>query len=216
MKQAHSVATASLSQTDFYKIMAISVGTLLGDAFLLRSKEKRGNSARLTIKQSNIHEEWLLMLHDFYSKYGLCNPEKPKLGTLKNGYQYLRFHTFANPIFTELHNLFYVKKGGKFVKRVSLLISKYFDATTLAAWLCDDGTAHNGSSAFCTDSFTPECLNNLIAIVSDKFGIKLIPYMHLKKYNRLQVAREDMPKFVALVKPHLPATMYHKLGDFNV
>ncbi len=44
-------------------------------------------------------------------------------------------------------------------------------------------------------------------------GINLVKYTHMSKYNRLQVARADMPKFNKLIREHLHPSMMHKLGD---
>lgn len=200
-----------LQKENIKDIMAISVGTLLGDAHC----EKRGN-ARLTIKQSILHKEWFDWLHKFYVEHGLCSDRKPQMRVLKSGYKYYKFNTYTNNIFNELHSLFYIKKDSKNVKYVNLEIYKYFEPKTLATWLCDDGTVRNGNSAFCTDSFSPNCIENLIYIVKSKFDINLIPYKHYKKYTRLQVDRKDMFKFVNLIKEHLHPSMHYKLGDFKV
>lgn len=71
-------------------LVAICVGTLLGDGYA----EKRGSSARLTLKQSLEHRGWIMWLHsrasrlDTFSNHGLCrsrrldlldNPSIPKV-----------------------------------------------------------------------------------------------------------------------------------------
>ena len=221
-------------------IISISVGILLGDAHCEnRSKggegvlfgikiPKRGN-ARLAIKQTDKHSEWLIWLHDIYSSHGFTSLKKPELKTasLKYtglNYSYYKFNTYSRPLFGALHHLFYAATkdnlsmtypiGKDYTKRLDSSLFNYLDALAIAAWIADDGTNRNGSTAFCTDSFSPQCLNILIAIFKENFGIELYKYRH-STYTRLSVARADMPKFASLVKPYLHASMFYKLGDFK-
>jgi hypothetical protein len=223
-------------------IISVSIGVLLGDAHCER-RSNNGN-ARLAIKQTDKHSEWLIWLHDVYSSHSFTGSKKPTLKTasLKYtglNYSYYKFNTYSRPLFGALHHLFYAPStpgrsfrksetfsetppGGEdaaplgkiYTKRLDSSLFNYLDALAIAAWIADDGTNRNGSTAFCTDSFSPQCLDILIAIFKDKFGIKLYKYRHLT-YTRLSVARADMPKFASLVKPYLHASMFYKLGDFK-
>ena len=214
-------------------IISTSIGTLLGDAHCER-RSKTGN-ARLTLKQTDKHSEWLLWLHGLYSTNGFASLERPTLKTasLKStglNYSYYKFNTYSVPFsaafcgakaprfllrkFSSLHRLFYTPNLKGYTKQLDSSLFNYLDACALAAWVSDDGLTRNGSTAFCTDSFSPGCLDILIDIFNDKFGIKVCKYKHTN-YTRLRIAREDMPKFATLVKPYLHTSMIYKLGDFK-
>jgi hypothetical protein len=107
------------------------------------------------------------------------------------------------------------KKSAVYVKYVDIAIIHFLTAVAIAAWVSDDGTARNGSTAFCTDSFSDGCLDILIHAMMLNHGINLVKYTHMSKYNRLQVARADMPKFNKLIREHLHPSMMHKLGDWK-
>lgn len=192
------------------------VGTLLADAHI----EKRGNSARMDIKQGLKHQEWLLWQHSFLSSRNLCNPDLPqqRLTTSKNGskqHVYLRIRLYSSSLLILLHSLFYKYDGTRYVKVLDVVIIPYLSPTAIAAWVADDGTDLNGSTAFCTDSFSPECLDILIYAMQHKYGITLYKFTHVGKYTRLAVSRADIPRFAALVKQHLHPTFHYKLGDFQ-
>ena len=194
------------------KVISVSVGSLIADAHC----EKRGVSARLTIKQSNVHADWFFWLYHIFATNQLCSPVKPTLKTtvLKSNnksYYYYKFNTYAHPLFLILHNLFYDSNK---IKVLDVLIIPFLDALAIAVWIADDGYNHNGSTAFCTDSFKKESLDILITAFKDNHGITLVPFTHVT-YTRLRVVREDMPKFAALVKPYLHLSMFYKLGDFK-
>lgn len=147
------------------ELVALCMGLLLGDAYA----EKRSNNARLVIKQSCVHEPWFFYLHSFFSKHGLCNPVLPKKTPStdkKTGvttYSY-KFNTYSSLLFVAMHSLFYHSIDGKFKKRLHKELIHFLTPLSIAAWVCDDGYDNNGSTAFCTDSFSDECLDILIEI----------------------------------------------------
>ena len=167
-----------------------------------------------------MHEPWFFYLHSFFSKHGLCNPVLPKKTPStdkKTGvttYSY-KFNTYSSLLFVAMHSLFYHSIDGKFKKRLHKELIHFLTPLSIAAWVCDDGYDNNGSTAFCTDSFSDECLDILIEIFKKKWDIRLHKFIHVKKYVRLRVDRQDMPKFVLLVKPKLHDSMLYKLGDFQ-
>jgi hypothetical protein len=120
-------------------------------------------------------------------------------------------------LFLALHSLFYVQNPvtKRWDKILDCAIMEFITWLSIACWLADDGTVRNGSSAFCTDSFGPDGIALLQHIMLTKFGITLELYYHSKHYPRLQVARSDMPKFAAAIKPYLHPSMLYKLGDFQ-
>jgi len=205
---------------DAYKkdpdLISVLIGTLLGDS----SIEKRGNSARMELKQGIVHKDWLLWLHSFIASRGLCNTTQPAPAqttakTTGAKYGYLLFRLYSNPLTLALHALFYLFNGLKYIKVLDIGIVPYLSPLAIAVWVADDGTNRNGSTAICTDSFSPECLDILINALQQMYGITLNKYTHAGKYTRLAVSRKDMPKFAALIKPHLHPSMLHKLGDFK-
>lgn len=190
-------------------LLSVSIGVLLGDAHC----EKRGH-ARLTIKQSFKHKEWFLWLHNFYATHSLCNESVSSVVIDKKGYSSYKFNTYSDLLFTELHSLLYKEINNKKVKRVTKELLSYLTPIGIAAWVCDDGLSRNGSTAFCTDSFSTQCLKNIIEYFQQNYNIQLYAYKH-ENYDRLSVKREDMPKFALLIKKFLHKSMHYKLGDFK-
>lgn len=179
-------------------VVSLTIGILLGDGYA----EKRGN-VRITIKQSDIHEDWLFWLHEIYSNFELCSSVKPQIVEHKfkgKTYKYYKFNTYTHPLFGIIYKLIYIKINGKNVKRLHPLLFNYIDAMTLAAWLSDDGGVRNGNSFFCTDNLSFECVDFLIKMLKMKFNINSYMFIHMNKYPRIQIDRKDMPKFALLVK----------------
>jgi hypothetical protein len=221
------------------KLVSICIGLLLGDGHLEKRNDTK-NTGRLAIKQSVIHPQFFQWLYEQFLLEGLVTKTEPKVSYTKAGnyettlklYAYKRFNTYSNEFFGSLHNLFYNAVapgptpfiGRRYVKIIDPALVDYIDPLAIAVWVCDDGLARNGSTAFCTDCYSDPCIEVLISIFKHKYDIRgwasptpgaLHRYNHADKYTRLRVSRPHMPKFVSLIKPFLHPSMLYKLGDFK-
>lgn len=133
-------------------VLSMIFGVMLGDAHA----EFRAGSTRICFQQESDKAEYLYWLHDFFSKRGYCNPEKPKLQSRKgvNGkIRYtLRFKTWSFQSFNWIREAFYENK----IKRIpnKTLLEMFFNESSLAVWIMDDGTRNNYGLTLSTHSFT--------------------------------------------------------------
>ena len=79
------------------EIISVILGSLLGDAYA--EKRFKGLGTRISFYQENVHVEYILYLHKFFSDLGYCNPKIP-LPTTRLGHKgkirkIVRFSTFT-------------------------------------------------------------------------------------------------------------------------
>jgi len=245
------VYSCCISHKKFIKynseVMSVTIGTLLGDGWI--EIHNRGTGV-YTLKQHANQKDWLYWLHEFYSKHKMCNPSIPSKYPILNKKTkkikcYLKFKTYPDDLFTELHALFYHEiktKSGFFrlSKKVPECIDLYLTPLAISCWFADDGLilksclkgqAKLGLSnkedtdvflyraSFCTDCFDSKSIEILINALKKKYNITAYTYevkRKNQKYTRIMIDTQSMPTFVALIKPYLHISMYHKLRYFKL
>ena len=97
------------------------IGLILGDLSI--EKGKHSLNARLRIKQSIIHEDYLIFLYNLFKPLTNMQPKiqirKPDSRTGKQ-YNSIRFATLAMPCLNYYHDLFYYKENFKFKKKFNI------------------------------------------------------------------------------------------------
>jgi ubiquinol-cytochrome c reductase cytochrome b subunit len=115
-------------------LISVIIGSLLGDSH----GEFRGN-VRFTFKQSAIHLDYLLWLHNFFAVRGLCNSLEPEVKSMISDegvtYYYSKFSTYTLHSFNWIYHLFYVNR----IKCIPANIADYLTPLALAIWIMDDG-----------------------------------------------------------------------------
>lgn len=84
------------------------VGSLLGDGWL----EKQKVNARFRFEQSDSRKEFFFHLYEIFSPYCQSSPKLRKRQDKRTNKVYLTWHfsTKSYPMFTDIHNLFYIDK----------------------------------------------------------------------------------------------------------
>lgn len=154
---------------------AILIGLMLGDGHMRKRRGKK-TYPQLILEQSDKHSEYIYWLKDKFNDW-LFNKNKPiktnrKFNKNANKYYHsLSFQTICHPAFEEIYNGFY-KSGKK--KLDILLLEKYFNKTSLAVWIMDDGCLSGKCrrNMLATNNFSKDEVNILRKFLEKKFGLK--------------------------------------------
>lgn len=192
-------------------VVSIIFGSLLGDA----NAEKRliGLGTRITFYQEDVHTEYLLYLHEMFSKLGYCNPKVPvgttRLGTKGKVRKIIRFSTWTYTSFNWIQDLWYKDK----VKCVPECIGEYLTPLALAIWIMDDGAKVGKGLKFSTNSFIyDECLI-LVKALSDNFNIKAsIQSAGSKNQYIIYIWKESINDLRNIVSPYMIPEMKYKIN----
>lgn len=207
-------------------VISVMVGLLLGDGYL---NNRSGEGARMAVKQSIVHKEYLFSIYEFFYKRGYCTSLEPRLyvRTLKGknikyfGYE---FNTFTFRSLVWLHKLFY--KNGK--KVVPSNISELLTPLSLAVWfMTNSSIKENNQTNLGIISINAlqiisafnsiESNNILISVLKNHFNIKsyLTPTVTAKdKEGRyfIKIDPDSMESTFKLIKPFIFPSAYAKLG----
>ena len=193
------------------------IGSLLGDGHL--EKRKQGVGTRLKFEQSSDNVEYLMWFHSYLSQRGYCNTNKPKLKKRirKNGkiFYHYSLNSFTFSSFNWIHDMFYKKIEGKYIKIIPLNIEEYLSPITLALWFMDDGSKLRKGAKIATNCFTKTELENLCIILKNKFNITVTVHSGGKnKGYTLYISTSSMPTFSKIIKPYMLPSLYYKLGNY--
>lgn len=186
-------------------LQSLLVGSMLGDGRL----DRLPNSTRYTENHADSqhdYAEWKRRQWGAWSKSEL----KPVSWVLKGKtFQGWRFETVAHTSLNEWHTLFYDTVGPK---RLCSAVIHLVNPIELAIWYMDDGCA----SWWPTIAFGMRDQSRAIAVaIFGKFGLRPRWVMHKGNSGEFIFEGEDQAHlFIALVKPHIPECMQHKL-DFR-
>ncbi len=143
----------------------------------------------------------------------LCERVPDFLVTLRNGTVCfsLRVRTRSYAFFNDLHNLFYIKEDGKWIKVINDDIIHELTPRALAFWAADDGSNANSGFYLHTEGFEYKDVYKLAGILHYKYGLEVTVQNH---YNKplIYIKSRSMPLFRSLVMPHMHPSMYYKLG----
>ena len=203
-----------MSLINNYKLLHfITIGCLLGDASL---QTFNGKTWRLRFIQSDQHKDYLLHLYDLYKPF-VNSP--PRISWDQQGNKRWYFNTITFPELEYYANLFYLKKGSKFIKKVSLdiLIPDNFNDLSLAYWFMDDGSLKSNKKAFilCTDSFNLDELKILHKLLLSRYHIHCSFHKQRENY-RIYIPVKHYLDFYYLVEPHIVPIFWYKLGDPSI
>jgi predicted DNA-binding protein YlxM (UPF0122 family) len=141
-------------------------GSLLGDA----SIELHRNKGRLKIEHGLKQKDYVELKYNILKNFVQQPPkifERFDKRTNKN-YQSVSFRTETNPIFNDIHSLFYKNK----LKIVSEEVLNSLDDRGLAFWFQDDGFKNENLLGISTDCFSEEDINNCIKWFKSRWKIE--------------------------------------------
>jgi hypothetical protein len=193
-------------------VISILVGLLLGDGY---ANNRSGEGVRFSIKQSEIHKEYLFSLYEFFLCRGYCSTLEPRkykrtIKGLEKTYYGYEFNTYTFRSFYWLYDSFY-KKGKKIIPTQNM--ENYFTPLTLAIIISDDGTWTNSGVRIATNNFTLKEVEYLQSILIHKFELDCtIQKIYIKNKYSIYIKKNSMNKLTSLILPHLHPSMYYKLG----
>jgi len=194
-----------------FDIISVMTGLLLGDGYL---NNRSGEGARMAVKQSKIHKEYLFSLYKFCYNRGYCSSLEPRLytrtlkGNDKTYYGY-EFNTYTFRSFVWLQTLFY--KNGK--KVIPSSIGDLLTPLALAIWISDDGGWTGSGVRIATNSFNLEEVQFLIEILKTNFNLNCtVQKIHIKDKYSIYIKENSILKLRSLILPHLHESMFYKLG----
>ncbi len=185
------------------RLRSLLVGSMLGDGRL----NKLPNSTRFMEGHS---EEQRAYLEWKAAEWGAWVKTPPAPVVWKQGERQFtgwRFATVAHPSLNEWHARFYAPEGGP--KHLVREVVPLVDAFALAVWFMDDGSV----GWWPRITFGMDVISQGIAMgIFDRLGFR--PRWEMHKGNTgdfLFEGEEQAERFMALVKPHMPPCMAHKL-----
>ncbi|MBU2564223.1 hypothetical protein KKA23_01430 [Patescibacteria group bacterium] len=188
---------------------AIIIGTLLGDAYLGKTK----NSVRLEIGHSESQKKYLFWKYKKLQKLTSSKPHCIKIFDKRYDkiYTQWRFKTKTNDFLEKLHMQFYSKTGKKVIpKNICSLLKS---SLSLAVWFMDDGGRRNDCYGLFlnTLSFTKE--ENEILKKCLKKNFSFDSRLHwIQDGYRLYIPSKDAKRFCGIVYPYIIPSMRYKLS----
>jgi hypothetical protein len=181
---------------------SVLAGTMLGDACIAR----HGRYHRLHVKHKGAHRALVdFKYHTFETFVSMAVHEFDQQLRGKR-YPCAQFATRTDPIFSEWYDRFY-EDGRKIVPSD---IERDLDPLALAVWFMDDGAADYAGVTFQTHSFTLEEVEQLDAVLRERFHLASNP-----RQNRggwiLYVQASSLDRLRAIIEPHILPEFGYKL-----
>ncbi|OKH19063.1 hypothetical protein [[Limnothrix rosea] IAM M-220] len=173
------------------------VGVMLGDGSL----EKRPNKKNARYAEGGNNQAYLRWKYNFLRQYLPCTfTEKLSAPHSKSGKRYLGWwiKSGVHPDLTQIHKLFY--PNGK--KRLNhMYLARYFNAFSLAIWVCDDGyiQADSSRSFLHTQSFSKSETEWLSSLLQIDFKLKSIILFNQKNQPFIRFSRSSTTRLKKII-----------------
>lgn len=181
----------------------VIIGCILGDGYLRKLKGRK--DAFLEINHSIKAKEYVDWKYQCLKDL-VVSPPKSRFQNKDKSKMAYRFFTKQHPLFTKLWQEFY-QNGKKIIPknfRLSPLI--------LAIWFMDDGSKTKKNDVYLNcqqfDLQSQRRLLHALRLLGVRARIN-----RDKKYYRIRIYKESLPRFVKIIKPYLHPTMRYKLPD---
>ncbi len=194
-------------------IISTIIGSLLGTA---HANSRTIEGVRFCYRQSEIHQEYLFFLYNFFSDKGYCSNLAPRKYTrklvnkttkeVKEHYGY-EFNTYTFSSLKWIHNLFY-KKGVKFI---SPKLEQYLTPLALAIWIMDDACWVKPGVRIATCCFSLDEVKLLVNMLTKLYSLNCTIQKIDGRYY-IYILKESIPKLREVVLPHMIPSMYYKLN----
>ena len=179
-------------------------GLLLSDGTLV--KKYIGGGTYFQFAQSIIHSPFIILIHSLFYLAGFCHMPEPTVKTATvncKKYKYSSFTTKSLGDWNRLRFLWYPKG----IKVIPVNIYDLLTPISLAFWLMGDGGWTNNGIHLATHSFTPVDVERLVAVLTEKFGLKC----SIHSGNRIYIWTSSVPAFIEIVRPHIELSMMYKI-----
>lgn len=196
------------------------IGILLADGILVKAKPKHNTRLRIDHTYPS-QEAYVISIYTlFKSMVNMVPTILERKADIRTGkiYKSIYFWTLSFPCFNPYYDFFY---NGK-TKIVPLNIEELLTARGLAHWIMGDGfyMTSSGVIVLCTESFTKEEINILIAALNNKFGIKATLNKRVLSTGlngwRIRISKKSMEKVTTIVDPYIIPEFRYKLGENNI
>src|SRR3989338_3193445 len=174
----------------------ILIGVLLGDGTM-----RKKTHALLEINHSFKQKALVDWLYDKFHRIVLTPPKQRKGNGKRIAY---RFTTRSLPVLTEFYNRFFHKNKKVIPNDLKLT------PLTLAIWYMDDGSRCDEDIYLNTQQFTQTEQLFLSEILNAKFGFRSSLNKD-KKYFRIRIFKESVPRFMNTIYPYIIDDMKYKL-----
>lgn len=182
---------------------SLIIGCILGDGYLRRMPKRK--NAFLEVNHSLKAKEYVDWKYSVLKNICRSAPQKRKIDSQRLAY---RFFTIAHPEITRLYEKFY-REGRKVIPSEIKL-----DPVILAVWYMDDGSKTKKKDVYLNSqqfSFKDQRrLLHLLRLIGIRARINKD-----KKYFRIRIYKESIPRFISLIKPFIIPSMRYKIAGLE-
>ena len=182
---------------------SLIVGCILGDGYLRKIEGRKW--AFLEINHSIKAKDYVDWKYQILKN--ICK-SAPKERIVRKGRKAYRFFTREHPEIDELYRKFY-KEGKKIIPKNFKL-----NPLILAVWYMDDGSkTKKGDVYLNSQQFDWKSQRRLLHALR-LMGIRARMNKD-KKYWRIRIYKESIPKFLKIIKPYLHPSMEYKIAGLG-
>jgi len=197
---------------------SVIIGTVLGDGCLRVQYKDSYGTIEHSIKQLEYLKYKKSLIENLCSDKINYRERKPKEKDIVQSIsKSCSFRISTNKNLNEIYYLLYI--NGK--KRISENLLKYIDEVVICLWYLDDGWLSydktrkaNYKLGLSTHSFSKEENELLVNFFLNKYNIKFLIGKQGNNYFLNLNKKEEIIKFINLIKNHTPKCMYYKI-DLN-
>ena len=195
--------TCKLSQSE----TNIILGSLLGDACILKGPTKNYNTALIAFEHS--YKQKSLIDWKFSRLSRLANGEPHIRNNRGYGTKNIRFSTKCHSCFYPIYDIV-IKNGVKTVSQEWL--NSINHPISLAVWYMDDGTIdERGSCILCTDGFAKSEVETICDWLQKNWAIDGLPILKNSKYWRIRLSKTGRDVFLNTIEEFVDDSMDYKL-----
>jgi len=177
----------------------ILIGSGLGDSNF-RNRNNKNVSFRVGhSRKQNAYLRWKFDKFKEFILKGIKVDERRIKGHKR---EILHFSTTTHPAFNFYYKLFYKNKK----KRITNKLLNYLNESSLAIWICDDGSYCKSSKniILCTNSFSLKEHKLMKAFFKKRWDLDPTIGFRDEKYYYLKFTVADTRKLVNIIKPFIP------------
>ncbi len=183
---------------------SVIIGSILGDGYIRILPNRK--DAFLEINHSIKAKEYVDWKYSILKNICSSPPHERENGRWKVAY---RFFTRQHPELTKLLSEFYQNKRKTIPAKLEL------NPIILAVWFMDDGSrTKKGDVYLNTQQFSFQEQRRLLYFLRE-IGLRARLNKD-KKYYRIRLLKESIPKFYQLIRPYIVPSMKYKLGESEI
>jgi len=192
----------------------IIFGCILGDGYLRKPKDKKGNygNPMISIIHSQKQKEYLLLKYRLMSS--ICNIEPYEYEDNSWGKKKIRMRTKCCPCLSDFGAIFITKNNIKSINN-KIDISHLFTPIAIAFWFMDDGAISYNLKPRCSfhvQGLSEGSIKIIQSLLLSKYGIES-RIGRYKSGHVLELGAESTIRLLTLISPYITKSMQYKLPD---